>query len=243
VPLRAIAALPDELRELAVRDGRAVDEERPRLDLVRHELVVVRPRLVGRAEDERAALDRDLVGSRGRAVGRRLVGRGVLGARLQLERLRDQLLVLELVLDDEAEDEALPQERVRRVEIDVVDEVKRALADVVGVRARRPGTQEREVAPLAPLVTERVVDLVVQLGRRRLAVQVAQEPQLLEVRRVGKVPHDRRDERGGLADEVGLGDRLEQLHGGGPDTFERRAYLDARVHCSDSASGTAVSPG
>src|SRR5262249_35302680 len=52
VALRPIPAAVDELRELAARHRRTVDAERPELDLVRLELVVVRPVLVLGAERE-----------------------------------------------------------------------------------------------------------------------------------------------------------------------------------------------
>ena len=53
VPCRAVAAAVDELHELGVRHRRSVDDERLDLDLVRLELVVVRPGLVFGAEHER----------------------------------------------------------------------------------------------------------------------------------------------------------------------------------------------
>ncbi len=66
--------------------------------------------------------------------------------------------MLELVLEDEPEDEPLAQERVRRVEVDVVDEVEHALAHVLRVRPDRVGAKRREIPVRLSLVPERVVN-------------------------------------------------------------------------------------
>ncbi len=210
--------------------GDAVDDERPHLDLVRDELVVVRPRLVRRAEDERAAVDLDLVGPGRRAIRGPRVPHGIPGLRPELERLEHRLLVLQLVLEHEPEDEALAEERVRDVEVDVVERGEHTLAHIRGVGAGCGRAQGGKLRPLGPLVPERVVDVVVGLRERWLAVEVPQEPELLEVRDMGEVPHERRVERGDLGGELRVGDRLEQRLRGRAGALEGGADLDPRVH-------------
>ena len=145
---RAVATAVDELHELRVGHRRAVDHEGLHFDLVRLELVVVRPRLVLGAEHERPAGDVDLVGPGRRSVGvgRRRDGIRATGAKLQC--LEHRLLGGELVLDHEAECVPAADERARAVEVDVLEQVDRALADVGGIRAnglcaesRKPGSR------------------------------------------------------------------------------------------------------
>ena len=172
----------------------------------------------------------DLVRPGGGAVGRGLLPRRVLGARPELERLEHRFLVLELVLEHEPEDEALPEQWVRHFQVDVVEQVVRALADVLRVGARRGGPEARQLLPVVSLLAERVVDLVVRVGNRRLAVQVPEDPDLLELRDVREIPDERRLQRRDALDERLVGEGLQELVGAGAGALEHGSDLDSRVH-------------
>ncbi len=131
----------DELRKGAVRDRGAIDEEGVELDLVRDELVVVCPRLVGRAEDERAAVHPYLVGPVGDVSVRALVANRVLDPGSELEGLQHRLLVLQLVLEHQAEDERLSEQWAGCVELRVLECLDDARPNVRRVRPCGLGPQ------------------------------------------------------------------------------------------------------
>ena len=168
-------------------------------------------------------------GPAGARVGRRLGTHGVL-ARPGLERLEHRLLVLELVLEDEPVDEALAEQRVGRVEVDVVEDVERSLAHVLGIRPRGRGPKRRQRAVLAARVPERLLHLLVHVGVRPAAVQALEEPELLEAGDLREVPDERGDERRRLLDELVVGERLEELGGCRAGPLERGSDLDPGVH-------------
>ena len=85
----------------------------------------------------------------------------------QLDRLKHRLDVLLLVLHDEAEGKAAVQERVFRVELDLLEHGKRPRANFGEIRMRGGGIEQLERGPLLPLVGERVVG-VVDVGVDRL---------------------------------------------------------------------------
>jgi hypothetical protein len=58
-------------------------------------------------------------------------------------------------------------------------------------------------------MAEGVVQVVVVRARRRLAAELAEQPQLLEVPDVREVPDERRHQRGVLLHEVDIVERLE----------------------------------
>ena len=85
-------------------------------------------------------------------------------------------MVLELVLEHEPEHEALSQQRVRRVEVDVVELAQDALAHVRRIGAHGLGPQRRQLAARRALLAESVVHLAVRLGERGAPVEVPQQP-------------------------------------------------------------------
>ncbi len=125
--------------------GGAIDEERRELDLARDELVVVGPRLVGRAKDERASLDPYLVGAVGGLAERDPVFQRVFDIGPELECLQHRLLVLELVLQNETEDESLSEQWAGPVELGVLDRIEDTPPDVGRVVQNRLRTKNRKV--------------------------------------------------------------------------------------------------
>ena len=189
----AVATGVEKLGELAVRDGRTIDAEARDLRLVRLELVVVRPRLVHRAERERAPRHVDLGRSARCAIGRRRLDDRILGAGAGLQRLEHRLLRLELVLENEAEDEPATDEDVGSLEIDALEHVERPLAHVRGIRTHGRRIEGRELRAVRPLAAERVVDVVVGVGDRARPSDGAKDPELLEAGDVRVAPRERRD--------------------------------------------------
>ena len=162
---------------------------------MRLELVVVRPRLELRAEREDTAGHVDLVGpGRGTVrVRRRRNGIGAPGPKLQ--RLEHRLLRGELVLHDEPECEPAPDECVGALEVDVLEEVDGPFAHIGRVGAHGFGAQSRQARAVRARAPQRVVDVPMCIAGRRRAAEVVEDPELLEVRDVGKAPHERRRER------------------------------------------------
>ena len=228
---RAVAALGHELGELRVRHRRSVDEERRQLHVVRLELAVVRPRLVDGAQGERAVAHVDLLGAARRTIREGRVARGIDEALAELNRLQHRLLLLELRLHHEPEYEPVSQERARRLEIDVLEHVEHALAHVRCVVACLGGAQRGK---LGVAVRERPIDVAVAIRDRRVALDVAQQPQLLEVGDLRELP-DERCARRYLRDELALADRLEQGFRLCPRVLESRGKLDSHLHISNSA--------
>jgi hypothetical protein len=152
-------------------------------------LVVVSPPVV-RAHRERTCLDEDFGAASDRGGSAALV----LEPR-ELQRLQHRLDVLLLVLDDEPEDEAVPEQPVVRVELRAVEHRQHPLAHLRQVRARPHRVEQLERRPLVARMLEGVVDVVGSGKDRRRGCQAAQQPELLEVADVGEIPHERRHER------------------------------------------------
>ncbi len=203
---------------------------------MRRELVVICPRLVDGAEREHTPRHRDLVRARRRAIRRALARRVVLGRDEPLEGLEERLLGLQLVLDDEPEDEAPAEEGVRRVEILGHERGEDTLAHVLRVRGDGLGAERREPVARVPPLPEGLVDVLVTIGEMRLVAEVAKEPELLEERHVGEVPHERRRRRGWLERQHTVGQGLEDRLGARPRELERVPDLQGCVHSGDSAA-------
>ena len=136
------------------------------------------------------------------ATGRRRSGqlearpRGEYGrALLELERLEDRLVVLVLVLEHHVVDVPVAQQRVGVVEVDGREPGEHPAADLVHDLAAfgaGPGSGS------APRVAPRMLEGIVHprhLHELDRAVEVAGEPELLEVRDVTQVPEDRAHQR------------------------------------------------
>ena len=235
-----IPAVGDELAEGGVGHRRGVDPEGVDLDGMRRAFVVVGPRLQVGAHDERAALDPYLGGHGLVAVGDRgvrSVDQRVLARASQLQRCRHGLVVLMLVLHDHPVDEALVEQRAV-VELETVEDIKNALADVGHVGPRRLRTEQFQLGPIAARVAKGVVDTVEVGGYARVS-DSTEQPLLLVVADVGEVPHQRRHQRGVLAEEVVFGYRAEQVEGPPPrgDEFggDLLLHLDAAWNKRSSA--------
>ena len=95
--------------------------------------------------------------------------------------------------------------RARR-QLDLLDEVEHAAADLVAVAARLGRGEQRQGRPLGARVLERVVQRVDLRVHRVAAADRAQQPELLLVGDVRQVPHERRHQRGVLLHQVGVVD-------------------------------------
>ena len=170
-------------------------------------LVVVGPPLRrGGAERERAFLDEQLAlhGHLGWSPRHRP------GHAAELQRLGHRLLVLQLVLQDVPDREAVPQERILGAPVELIDQLERGIADSAHVGASRARRQDRQLTSLAALVREGVVDVVVPALHRALPADVAEQPQLLEVSDVRVVPDQRRHQWGHLQAQLLRREWLEQ---------------------------------
>jgi hypothetical protein len=182
----------------------ALEREGRQLDDVGGPLVVVGPGLVVRAEHERAAghehVRRHLHVFEGR--------RRVLDAR-ELDRLQHRLLVLELVLGDQAVDVRVALERIGVVERHVLEHLQRVAADALEVGARLARGQDRQPRAFRARVPERVVDVVEPLALR-FPAEATHEPELLEPADVREVPDERRHQRRDLREQELVVERLDQ---------------------------------
>ena len=150
----------------------------------------------------------------GREQQRRRGGQGV-GRRqdrlaaAQLVGGQHGLVVLVLVLQDHAKDEAVLAQRVRRGSVgpaqrhrlQCVEDLATHLTEVV---VRLAGQQQRQAGPGVTRVLEGVVEVVDLGAHRLLAARLAQQPELLVVADVGQVPHQGRHQPGVLGEQVGL---------------------------------------
>ena len=206
------AAVVEERRVVGIRYRLDVDPVRAGLGVVGGTLVVVGPGLVVRAHHERPLLD-----DGGAETARQHPWPSTFVPDPgQLDRLQHRFHVLLFVLDDEAEGEAAAEQRVRGVELDLLEHRERPRANVGEVRACSSGIEELERGPLLPLVRERVV-CVVHLGEDRLcAPEPPGDPELLEVPDVREVPDERRHEGRDLPGELLVGERREQRSRPGP---------------------------
>ena len=118
--------------------------------------------------------------------------------------------MLALVLDDEAEDERAPEQRIVAVERRLLERAQRPLADALDVVARRLGAKQRQLAAAAALVHEGVVELLALGEERRHPADPLADPEILEVADVGEIPDERRLERRPLRRELLVVERGEE---------------------------------
>jgi hypothetical protein len=168
-------------------------------------LVVVRPGIVG-AEGEWALGDEDVAAclDLGRSQWRRA------GQRAELERLRHRLDVLELVLGDHPDDEAVSKQRVSVVDRELWQEPEHALAHLGHVFTRGSRREDREASTLGARMSEGVVEAIAVRRSAVLSSDAPQQPQLLEVADMREIPDERRLQRRDLRRELVVGERLQQ---------------------------------
>ncbi len=118
----------------------------------------------------------------------------------ELDRLQHRLAVLVLVAHDELE-------HVPVLDATLVDDIERAVADLLQVLARLPGAQERQFAPTGPRSLEGVIDLGEVLAQQPPAAEAVDHPQVFERGDVSEVPDERAHQGRVNPFEIGIGDR------------------------------------
>jgi hypothetical protein len=116
--------------------------------------------------------------------------------------------VLELVLSDHADDEAVVEQRVAVVQRQLGKKLEHRLTNVAYELARRSRSEDRQRAALGTLVRERVVQVVVVRRHRLPTPDAPQQPELLEVAHVREIPDERRLQRRNLPSELLVVERL-----------------------------------
>jgi hypothetical protein len=208
-------------------------------------LVVVGESLGPGADRVLSPLHRDHLGTGGGRLGGRA---GIHPHRLiavdHLQQLKHRLVVLVLVGEQQLVDEAAAEQRVLGLvgEIDVVEHVEGALADVGEVGAQLGVAQDRQLAPGLARVLDRVVEAAEVAVQRLVAADRLHQPQLLEVGDVAEVPGQRAEDRRVDAVELLVVERLDQLQGPLPrvdETFRDR-ILGACRHLGGDAQSLAL---
>ncbi len=156
----------------------------------------------------------------------------------QLEEVGERLLMLSLVFEDEAEDVALAEQRVWRVEVRLFEAAERALA-----HAREVGFHLAPRGQVSRLFARRldgVEDALVVFVGRRLAAQFLQQPVSLEDADVREVPDDGAEAEAGAFAQVLFARRVEKLDGRGAHLRHlARDLFGLFFHQSDSARAAA----
>ena len=144
-----------------------------------------------------AAGDRDHVRARSAGAGPGAAGRERwLVAVDHLQQLQHRFVVLMLVRDQHLVGEAGPEDRILRVvEVELVEHLERALANVLHVGAEIVAPQDREFVAVGARVLDRVVDAAEIAVQRFPAPGRLDEPQLLEVGDMAQIPRERTEQR------------------------------------------------
>ncbi len=197
-----------------VGDRGSVDLERGQLDLVPGPLVVVGKAPGRRADRVSSSLDgRHLRSARLDRLGADRPQRLV--AVDHLQQLQHRLVVLVLVREQHLVDEAFPQKGIlgRRGEVDGVEHLEGALADVGRVGAQLGVAQDRQLPTGPTRVLDRVVEAA-EISVQRLAVaDRLHQPELLEVGDMAEVPGQGTEQRRVHGVELLVVERLDQLQG------------------------------
>ena len=201
---------------------------------MRLELVVVRPRLVHRAERERASRHVDLGRSARCAIRRRSTRRPD-----TREPVRDCSASSIDSCDWSSFWRTRPKTNPRRTRTSGASRSMRssmssdALAHVRGVRADGRRIRGRELRAVRPLAAERVVDVVVDVRDRARPSDGAKDPELLEAGDVRVAPRERRDAGRDLRDESSSSETgASSSVCRGARALERTLDLEARLHTS-----------
>ena len=211
-------------------------------------LVVVGEARGRRADLVRAAGDRDHLGPRrdGSTGGGAERPHGLVAVD-HLQQLQHRLVVLELVGEQHLVDEPFAQQRVLGVgaELDLVEHLEGALADVGEVGAQLGVAQDRQLAAGPARVLDRVVEAAELAVQRLAAADRLHQPELLEVGDVAEVPGQRAEDRRVDAVELLVVERLDQLQGAPPRLGEafRDRFLGACRHLGGDAKTLASRAG
>ena len=177
-------------------------------------LVVVRKPNGRRPDLVRSSLDPDHLRPLGDSLGSGgAVGLDGLVGLDHLQQLQHRLVVLVLVGEQHLVGEAVRQQLVVGVEFDLVQDLQRALSDLLHVWADLVGPQDRQLAPDLAGLLDRVVEIAEVAAERFAAADPLNEPELLEVADVAEVPDQRAEDRVVDPIELLLGERLDQLEG------------------------------
>jgi hypothetical protein len=117
-------------------------------------------------------------------------------------------------------DEAVRQQPVGGIELELVEHLERPLAHLLHVRADLVGAQDRQLAADLARLLDRVVELAEVTAQRLAAADPADKPELLEVGDVPEVPDQRAEDRVVDPIELLLRERLDQLQGVDACLFE-----------------------
>jgi hypothetical protein len=110
-------------------------------------------------------------------------------------------------------DEAVGEQGVLRIELDLAEDLEGSLADLIHVGADLVGAQDRKLASDLPRLLDRVVELAQVTPQRLAPADPLDEPELLEVGDVPEIPDQRTEDRVVDPVELLVGERLDQLQG------------------------------
>jgi hypothetical protein len=145
--------------------------------------------------------------------------------------------VLVLVGEQHLVDEAVRQQLVVGVELDLVQDLQRALSDLLHVWADLVGPQDRQLAPDLAGLLDRVVELAEVAAERLAAADPLDEPELLEVADVAEVPDQRAEDRVVDMVELLLSEGLDQLEGVTPCLIQALGQFGLAVGSGTRSTG------
>ena len=109
---------------------------------------------------------------------------------LELQRLKDRLVVLVFVLKHHPEDEALIEKGILACEVEGDESLQHRFADTGHILEAPLDTRQRQLWPGLSGILDRVVHSAKTLGAIQRASETLDEPHLLEVRDVAQIPQD-----------------------------------------------------
>jgi hypothetical protein len=110
-------------------------------------------------------------------------------------------------------DEAVVEQRILGIQLDLREDLQGALTDPVQVGANLVCPQDRQLATDLSRLLDRVVEIPQIAAQRLTAADPLDEPELLEVGDVPEIPDQRAENRVVDAIELLVGERLDQLEG------------------------------
>jgi hypothetical protein len=121
--------------------------------------------------------------------------------------------VLVLVGEQHLVDEAVRQETVARIELDLAQHLEGAPAHLLEIGANLLGLEDGELAADLPRLLDRVVEVAELTAQRLASPDPPYQPELLEVGDVAEVPDQRAEDRRVDAVQLLIGERLDQQEG------------------------------